>query len=363
MKVVIACGGTGGHIFPGIAVAQELQGRGHSAVFVVTQRGGDAEIVEKYGFAFRQVKAGGIFGKNFWQKVQGMLLIVGGFCQSLGMLGYMKPDVILGMGAYSSIAPVMAGYFLKIPCIVHEQNVVPGRANLFLEKYAKKVLVSFPKSIEYFHFREKVVWTGNPVREEVKRGEREEGISFFGLREGQVTILAFGGSLGASKINDVAGRAFKMLAGLPGWQGIHITGKADFERIASFYETEKLPVVAKPFVYEMGFAYAAADIVISRAGASTIAEISLRGRPSILVPYPHAVGGHQRENARVLEEANAAIVIEDGELTPGVLEENLRRLILNEKLRQNMGESAKKLAKPDAPERVVDVIEEVVGVV
>ncbi len=362
MNVIIAGGGTGGHLFPGIAIAEELRSRGvKNILFVGTEEGIESRVIPREGYQIRYIHSSGIVGKSIKNKVKGLLNLFISFTESMRLIKRFKPDVIIGVGGYASVAPLIAGSLRGVSTIILEQNSVPGLANRFLSIFGDLICITYHEGFHFFPKR-KTILTGNPVRKRIFDGTREGGLRLFSLDPGRFTIFVFGGSRGASSINNA------MVSILPDFvplwdnvQFLHQTGEKDYEYVRESYRKYGLNGVVTPFIYQMHEAYAVADIVISRAGATTITEITSLGKPSILIPYPFAAQRHQEINARKLSEMGAALMLLDDELRGNRLFREIMKLYENEKLREELRKNAMAFSRRDAASKVVELIENLIN--
>lgn len=357
MNIVIAGGGTGGHLFPGLAVAKELQKRmtAVNICFVGTVKGIEGKIIPRAGFDIRFIRCRGLVGKGISSFLRGIVQLPLSIKDSFTILRELRPAMALGVGGYSAGPVILCAFLMGIPTMIHEQNTVPGLTNRLLRHIVHNIAVTFYESMEYFP-EHKTYLTGNPVREEVIRGERERGYRRFSLDSRLFTILVFGGSAGASKINKAVAESLPYLEDLKGKiQFLHQTGERDTAYIKNHFFSNGFMGTAVPFIHEMGDAYAVADLIVSRAGATTIAELTACGKAAILVPYPFAAGEHQEVNARKLWDAGAAEIILDKDLNGQVLSDFIRRLIEDEEGRGEMGRVSRSLGKSDAAVRIVEL--------
>lgn len=351
--MVFAGGGTGGHLFPGLAVAEALVERGEGeAVFVGGTQGIEARAVPAAGFPFHAVDIRGVRGRG-WRGWLGLgWRLPAAVARCMRLLRELQPDVAVGLGGYASFPAVLAARILGIPVVLLEQNARPGLANRVLARFADRVCTALPGASAGFP-RHKVRLTGNPVRPLRRSGAAERGEGF--------TLLVFGGSQGARRINDAVTEAAPELARrVPGLRIVHQTGRADAARVRQSYERRGVRAEVHEFIDDMAKAYAEADLVVCRAGAGTVAELAAVGRPAILVPYPHAVDDHQTANAEVLRRAGAAIVVPDADLTPERLVQLVSELCADPQRRARMEEAAHSAAVPDAAQRVLAVCRELV---
>lgn len=355
MKVIIAGGGTGGHIFPAVSVAEEILGRDASneVLFVGTRTGLENEILSKRGYRIEHITARGMKGSGMVRSVKAVFAAITGVSESMSILKSFKPDVVLGVGGYVSGPMVLAASLRGVPTAICEQNAYPGIANRILGKFVKKVFTTFDDAAAFFPGG-KVVLTGNPIRRDILTG-RPGGKNPEGL-----TILVFGGSQGARRLNVSVPEALSML-GRSDLSVIHQTGAKDVESVKKAYEGYGIPARVMPFIDDMAGSYAEADFVIARSGAGTVAEITALGKPSLLIPYPYATNDHQMANARSLEKTGAAIVMRDGEAEPGNLREALTNVFQKDKL-DRMSRAALLLGRPGAASDIVDRIYMLAGV-
>jgi len=308
MKLLIAAGGTGGHIFPGVSVAEAFASTKENEVFFAgTPYGLEERLVPSYGFRLVKITARPFLGRGPMAKAGTLFALAKGLSQARRLIGSEKPDAILGMGGFASVPVVLAGLFERVPCFIHEQNVYPGMANRLLARWVKAAFVSFAETSQYLRAR-KVVHTGNPIRKSMRGKATQKGDVNF-------NIFVFGGSRGAKTINDGVLELLPYLEAYKQTAIYHQAGSDDFNRVSEGYRGSSTIHEVFPFTNEMEKYYNLADIVVSRAGASTIFELSYFGKPAILVPYPFAAGGHQWKNASAVEKAGGAYVIGNGEVS------------------------------------------------
>lgn len=354
MRVVIAGGGTGGHLFPGLAVAQEFKRRDATAeiLFVGSDVGIESRVLPREGFPLETLPIKGIKGRGVRGLIQALWGIPVSLFRSLRITKRFRPECVIGVGGYASGPFILAGKIKGIRCAIMEQNLRPGLTNLILARLVDRIFTAYEGSVAYFP-RFKVLRTGNPVRwRTLPRVEEQESF----------TLLVFGGSAGARRINLRVVEALERLKELgPKIRIIHQTGEADFASIKAAYSSLPLKVEILPFIQEMDQAYARAHLVVCRAGATTIAELTAFGKPAILVPYPYAAYDHQRLNAQALKEWGAAEMILDRELSGENLASVIKTLYLDRERLKTMGEAARRLGKPEAAERIVDECYALVG--
>jgi UDP-N-acetylglucosamine--N-acetylmuramyl-(pentapeptide) pyrophosphoryl-undecaprenol N-acetylglucosamine transferase len=358
MNIIIAGGGTGGHVYPGIAVARRLKDIIPDArvVFVGTAEGIEAKVIPREGFETRFIRSEGMVGYDILRKLRSLLRMPLSFKDSFRILGEVRPDVVLGLGGYSSGALVLCACLKRIPTMIHEQNSIPGTTNRILSRFVRAIAVTYHESMSFFPVH-KTHLTGNPVREEIRHGNRERGYRIFNLDWGYFTIFVFGGSRGASNINTAVVEALTYLRDYKDKiQFLHQTGERDLEAVRQMYHHHGFKGTIIPFIHEMADAYAVADIVISRAGATTLAELTACGKPAILIPYPFAASDHQVSNAKKLYEMGAAQMILDKELNGKTLSDHIRYLLEDPDALGEMERVSRSLGGHDATKKVIDVM-------
>lgn len=357
MRIIIAGGGTGGHVFPGIAIADELRGQGiaDEVIFVGTERGLESRVVPQAGYQLETLHGAGFVGKSALRKIQSLWTLLKSYGEARALLRRVRPHLVIGVGGYASFSAVLAAHFRHIPTLIHEQNAVPGLANRQLARFVDAIAVTYQESMPYFP-PEKTMLTGNPVRKNMLRVDERAARAVFELDPDRFTIFVFGGSAGARRINRAVADALASLGDLRDRiQFIHQTGDADHQEIAQVYRERGFAGIVVPFVYKMAEAYALADVVLCRAGATTLSEITAIGKAAVLVPYPYAASNHQELNARKLEDMGAARVILDHELSGERIAELFRTLYLDERLRSEMERSVAAFGRSDAADRIVQL--------
>ena len=348
VNIVIAGGKTGGHLFPGIAVANALitQAGNIKLLFIGTDTPFETQTLNQYGFAHKSIISRPIKGGSIWNKAFSTGVVCVSLIQALIILRTFKPDFVLGVGGFSSFAVVLAAWIMRIPTAIQEQNAMPGMTNRMLSRFADTIFTAFKKT-KGFENNPKVKYVGNPVR--TASSDASAGLNDLAeYTPDRFTILVTGGSQGASSINTAFTDALVLLKDPGQYAIIHQTGKADESRIRSVYRKLGIKADVRAFFHAMPRIQALADLVITRAGAGTIAELSAAGAAAILVPFPHAADDHQTHNARALEANKAAIMIEDGRLTGQTLCRSMEALINDREKRLEMGNNLKSLAMPDA---------------
>ncbi|HAA90414.1 MAG: UDP-N-acetylglucosamine--N-acetylmuramyl-(pentapeptide) pyrophosphoryl-undecaprenol N-acetylglucosamine transferase [Thermoanaerobacterales bacterium 50_218] len=367
MRVLITGGGTGGHLYPALTVAGILRKKDPDGeiLFVGSRDGLEKKVVPAQGYPFWEITTAR-WPRRFSLDLFSFSLALGkGYLEGLRIIRKFRPQVVFATGGYVSVPVALAAATLKVPLFLHEQNSVPGLANVFLAHWAEAVFTTFPISPKSIPAK-KLVHTGLPVREKVLKVTRDQGVRYFELDPKLPTVLVTGGSRGAQRINEVMLEVYQTITRqktpLSRIQFIHLTGRDNYSSFCQKIgergiEQGKIgKLIVRPYLEEMEYALAAADLVISRAGAATLSELLVRGLPSILIPYPYAAENHQHYNALFLKEKKAAVVISEKYLTPEVLLRKMEKILLNPSLREEMGSQAKKLAKPDAGEKIVEFL-------
>jgi len=360
VKVLIAAGGTGGHVFPALAIACSLRRRREEATveFVGTAGEMEAKWWQAAGFAFHRMEVSGLKGKRLGAMMRSLALLPHALGRSWSILSQARPQVAVGVGGYVSGPLILIAAIRGIPTLIHEQNFFPGLTNRLLAPVVRQVALAFPESAQFFtRGRGKLTYTGNPIRREILEGKREEAGKRFELSSHHFGILVFGGSQGASRINGAALEALPHLASLREQiQFLHASGEKDFIKVREGYARSHFRAKVYPFIQDMASAYALADLVISRAGAGTIAELAALGKPSLLVPYPYAANDHQRYNAEALVSRGGARWIFDHDLDGPSLARMIEETFKDPQGRETMGRKARSLAKIDADEQIADLI-------
>ena len=355
---VIAGGGTGGHLFPGIAVARELEKRFErpEIIFVVGRRKMETEILSRYGYRTKCIDVEGMKGRGLKQGIAVLAKLPKSMMQSISVIREFSPLLVLGMGSYSAGPVCLAARLMRIPTAIHEQNSYPGITNRLLAKIVDRVFISFEESRAHFK-TSSLFLTGSPVREELipdqSRGRAEKD---------KFTVLVVGGSQGARAINRAFAEALVYLKSRgrdP--EVIHQTGKVDYDQVVEDYRKKDLKVELMPFIQDMTAAYNRADLVVSRAGALTIFELAALGKPSVLIPYPYAANRHQEINARSLVRAGAAEMIHQRDLTGEGLSRVLMKYMDDRFVLEEMGRRARKMGRPDAAKVIVDKLLELIN--
>ena len=358
MRLLVAGGGTGGHLFPGIAVADEVVRRGGHVLFVGTSRGIETRAVPAAGYALETLDVSGLARMGLWGTLRGLGRVPLAIAKSIAILRRFRPEIVLGVGGYASGPIVLAAALLGYPTAIQEQNSVPGVTNRVLGRLVRAVFIAFEDAARSFPAR-KIERLGNPVRQKIVaalQGAGEADGAAVKLR-----LFVVGGSQGARAVSDLMTGAAAALA-TTDFSLVHQTGSSDLERISERYRELGLAerVVVKAFIEDMATAYAEADIVVARAGALTLAELAIAGRPAILIPLPTAADDHQRKNAAQFANAGAALVLDQGRACAEDLAAAITRLAQDGGKRADMAVAMRGLARPQAAQAIVDRLETLV---
>ena len=352
--LMVMAGGTGGHVYPALAVADALRARGWDVFWLGTKNGLEARVVPAAGIDMVWVSMGGVRGKGWLKKLLLPATLLLAFWQSLKAILQRRPDVVLGMGGYTAFPGGMMASLLNKPLVIHEQNSVGGLTNRMLACLAERVLTAFPKVFTHAHDKpipcRRVVteWVGNPVRTDIAAATKTE-------RSGALRLLVVGGSLGASALNDLVPKALALLPAEQRPLVVHQSGRQHLDILRANYAAAGVTADVRDYIEDMAAEYRVCDFAICRAGAMTVAELACAGVPAVLVPFPFAVDDHQTGNAEFLSEAGAAWLMQQKELTA----DKLAALIagLDRDKLAAMSSKARALAKPDATARVADICE------
>jgi len=357
---MIAGGGTGGHLFPGIAVAEAARRRDPNGaiLFVGSERGLETRVVPGAGFDFEALPAAPLRGRGARDRSRAIAGLVASVPRARALVRRFAPDAIVGLGGYASAPAVIAGRLTRTPIVLLEQNARPGLTTRLLARLAERVCVSFPESAACFAPGKAVV-TGNPVRWSDGAGAASASQTVPTAERRGIALLIFGGSAGARTLNHAGPGLAAALADVPGLSIVHQTGADAVSSVRGAYAAAGIAADVRPFIADMRAAYAAADVVICRAGATTIAELAALGKPAILVPYPYAADDHQRANADSLVRAGAATMVLDAEASGERLAAEVRRLLAPD-ARTTMAARVRELARPDAARRVLATVEALV---
>lgn len=352
LRLLITGGGTGGHLFPAVATAEQLlQSTPDSNVlFIGTRRKLDRDTLESYGFSVSTIHSYGLKGKSLIELIKALLILPVSLLESCFQILNFKPDVVMGVGGYVTGPVVAAAWLLRKPTIIHEQNSVPGLANRKLGGVVKKVCLSLPQSAKFFPSG-KTVLTGNPVRKNIIEIDRTEAVT-----SDKPTLVVLGGSQGAHAVNQLVVDTVKLnIDGFSEMRVIHQTGRDDEQMVKQAYKDLGIDHQVSAFFTDMADLYRQAHILVTRAGATTLAEIGVVGKPAILIPYPYAADNHQAKNGTWYTDSGAAVMFDEADIDPERLGEEIFAIVRDEKRYQQMARSMKKLGITNAAERIVEI--------
>lgn len=353
--VLIMAGGTGGHVFPGLAVAKCMRDQGIKVHWLGTPQGLESRLVPEAGFTTHTISIGGLRGKGLKTLALAPFKLAIAVIQAVKIIRQLNPDVVLGMGGFVSGPGGVASFLLQKPIVIHEQNAIAGLTNSWLAKVAKKVLEGFPGTFK--SSKDKVIFVGNPVRPEIMQLPPPD--KRLDNRNNSLRLLVLGGSLGAQAINELLPRALAMLPVNERFDVLHQTGEKHYEKTKEAYQAAGVDANIVAFIREMDDAYASADLVLCRSGALTVAELCAAGVGAILVPFPHAVDNHQTANGNFMVAKQAAIMIQQSDLSAEKLAAVLRDFYLHKDKCVAMAKAAYSLRRADATEKVVTICEEI----
>jgi UDP-N-acetylglucosamine--N-acetylmuramyl-(pentapeptide) pyrophosphoryl-undecaprenol N-acetylglucosamine transferase len=362
LRVVVAGGGTGGHVYPGVAVARELRRRRPEAVvsFAGTSRGFEARLVPREGFPLDLVRASGLNVRGMAGRLRGAALVPLGLFDAWRLLSNRRPDVVVGVGGYSSGPVVLVAALRRVPTLVLEQNVRPGLTNRWLSRWVDAAAVTYAETQPFFGA--KAFLSGNPVRSEFTAGSGSSLGAGAHEADPRAGVLVSGGSQGSHAINvAMVEAAPELAAARPGVRVVHQTGERDLDMVRAGYRHAGLSAEVEPFLDDMGRRIGEADLMVCRAGATTLAELAAAGKPAILVPLPTAADDHQTQNAEVVVRAGAAEMLRESDLTGAQLARRVLALSADAEKRRRMAEAARGLARPDAARVIVDRVLELAG--
>lgn len=351
MRIIIAGGGTGGHLFPGIAIAEEFTRRASTnrILFIGTERGVETKILQPLGFNLRTLKVEGIKGKGIVETMTALLKIPGSLFQSYLVIRDFSPDIVIGVGGYASGPAVLMASILGIKTAITEQNALPGITNKILGKFVDRIFLTFSETQKWFP-RGKTMVTGNPIRSSFFSRKREPE-----RENDKFTLLIFGGSQGAHSINMAVLEALPFLSEIKEkLKMIHQTGERDYEYVSKRYESSGMDAQVLPFIMDMAHAYGCADLLICRAGATSLAEITASGKASVLIPFPYAVNDHQTKNAETLVKEEAAAMIPETELHGEKLADTIKHYYHHPELIRKMEQKSARLGNVNAAAEIVD---------
>ena len=358
MRVIIAGGGTGGHLFPGIAIAMEFIAKDpeNSILFVGTGNSFEKSTVGKAGFNHKSITAEGIKGRGFFKTMRSLFKIPKGMFESFKIIKGFNPHIVVGVGGYSAGPVILTAWLIGVKTALHEQNIIPGITNRILARFAGRIYISFEGTKLPAAFGKTLV-AGNPLRREIinaaKDAAKADIVSDSGYQK-PFTVLVLGGSQGAHSINMAIGEALSHIKAKEQYLFLHQTGASDEKRVAGFYAQNGIPCIVKPFFDNMAKRYGQADLIICRAGATTVAEVTAMGLGAIFIPFPFAADDHQAKNARALSDAGAAEIITETDLNGKMLAERIEYFAGHAGELHKMASAAKKFSRPEAAEIIVN---------
>ncbi|HHW32325.1 MAG TPA: undecaprenyldiphospho-muramoylpentapeptide beta-N-acetylglucosaminyltransferase [Clostridiaceae bacterium] len=364
MNVLISGGGTAGHINPGIAIAKFVRSKHPDAniLFVGTRRGMEGKLVPAEGFNIKFIKVRGFKRSLSFDNLVVVKELFEGLREAKKIINEFKPDIVIGTGGYVCGPVVYMAWRMKIPTLIHEQNAFPGVTNRILARFVNAVAISFKESEKYFKHPEKLVYTGNPIRQEIIQSKRSSAREKLGLKPGEKLVVIAGGSLGAQKINQVVTSMLLKYGKLIDYNIIFSTGNSQYETVKKSLEGFSKPSIKiVPYIYDAADVYAAADIMVCRSGAITCSEVTVLGLPAIMIPSPNVVANHQEYNARSLEKQGAAVVILEKDFNEEVLYSQIDKLLMDETKLHKMSANSKKIGIQNASEKIYEVIEKLIS--
>ncbi len=366
MKYLITGGGTGGHIYPALAIANEIKRKDLSSeiLYVGTEKGLEAELVPKEGFKFKTIRVKGMPRKINKESFIALMELLHGLNDAKKIIKEFKPDVVIGTGGYVCGPVVYMAKKMNIPALIHEQNAFPGITNKILSRYVDKVAVTFDEAKKYFKYPDRVVNTGNPIRKEILEIDKEKAYKALDIDKDIPFILSFGGSGGQKKLNDAMYYFIKEATEKEDVQIIHVTGKRFYDEFMSQLKKDNIDLNKNirifPYFYQIPEAVNIASLVITSSGAITLAEISAVGVPSILIPKSYTAENHQEYNARAFENKGASILVLEKDIKEDVLSGIIYSVVKDKKRLVQMASHSKELGKTDASERIVELINTIV---
>ena len=355
IRVILAGGGTGGHLFPAIAIAQELISNNpeNKVIFVSTGNPFELSVLDKAGFQLEKITVEGIKGRGLLSQLRSLWKIPRGIFESMRIIKKFKPDLVMGVGSYAAGPAAIGAWLMRKKIALHEQNILPGITNRIVSRFADRVYVSFKTTKTSFN-PEKVLYTGNPLRREFMQKAKENNSPTTFPKDDAFTILILGGSQGAHSINEAVINALEHFKGKHNYYFIHQTGKQDKATVEKAYKNQNISCMVKSFFDDMPKQYQSADLIICRAGATTVAELAAVGKGVIFIPFPFAADNHQVLNAKTFTESGAAEMILQKDLTGSVLAEKIEYYASNKKALESMAAKSKELGRPKAAQVIVE---------
>jgi len=368
LKAILTGGGTGGHIYPAVSIAKEIQRRYKDAeiLFVGTEKGLESKIVPKEGFALKTIKVRGFERKITLKNLFAVKEAAFSISHVRRIIKDFKPDIVIGTGGYVCGTVMLSAALMGIPTLIHESNAFAGLTNKVLFRFVDQVALNFEEAAKYFKNAKKVAITGNPIRTDIFDISKEAGLQEFGFRSDIPLVVVTGGSRGARRINQSIPALAEECAKSESFQLLHVTGDTQYEAVKLSYKQRNIPkegalIKVVPYLHNMPYALAASDLIISRCGAMTLSEVTALGKPSVLIPYPFAADNHQEYNARALEKKGAAALILEKDLTETNLKDMVMKLLNDKQQLREMAENSRKLGVRNASEKIGDIISKLIG--
>jgi UDP-N-acetylglucosamine--N-acetylmuramyl-(pentapeptide) pyrophosphoryl-undecaprenol N-acetylglucosamine transferase len=366
MKVIISGGGTGGHIYPGVAIAKKIIEKhpDSSILFIGSENGLEKKIVPKEGFNIKYITVEGLNKKISLKTISSIKKAFKGYFQATKIIKDFKPDIVIGTGGYVCGPVVLSAALKGIPTLIHEQNAFPGVTNKLLSRFVSKIAITFKEAEKYFP-KNKVIYTGNPIRSQILKIDRSKSREVWGLEKDKPVVLVVGGSRGAKNINNAVANIIPDIH-REGIQLIFVTGENQYQEIIKNFSENGIDyknlkgIKILPYIYNMQDALGACDLIVTRAGATIISEITALGIPAILIPSPYVANNHQEYNAIALEENGAGIIIKESQLKDDIFKEQIINIVKNKDMLSRMSINSKKLAVPNAADNIYEIIIELI---
>ena len=363
MKVLISGGGTAGHINPGIAIAKHIKSKnpGCEILFIGTQKGLETKLVPRENFELKTIKVRGFRRRLSKDTLVSVKELFQGLHEARAILREFKPDLVIGTGGYVCGPVVFNAARMRIPTLVHEQNAFPGVTNKLLSRFVDKVAISFKESEKFFKDKKKIVFTGNPIRSEMLNADRKAAREKLGIEKDKPLVVIFGGSRGAETINNTVSELISLHKQEDKFHILFATGEAQYDKVISkLGDINSKYIKVVPYIYDMADVMTAADLLVGRAGAITLSELTALGVPSILIPSPYVTANHQEYNARALEKEDASIVVLEKDLNHNILYEKISTLLQDGDKLKKMAANSKKMGITNASEKIYDIIDELI---
>jgi UDP-N-acetylglucosamine--N-acetylmuramyl-(pentapeptide) pyrophosphoryl-undecaprenol N-acetylglucosamine transferase len=368
LRAILTGGGTGGHIYPAVSIAREIQKRYKNAeiIFVGTEKGLESKIIPKEGFKLKTIKVRGFERKLTLKNLVAVKEAAFSITSVRKIIKDFKPDIVIGTGGYVCGTVMLTASLMGIPTVIHESNAFAGMTNKILFRFVDKIALNFEEAAKYFKNPKKVIVTGNPIRSDIFDITKHQGRIELNFEEKMPLVLVTGGSRGARRINQSILSLAEDCSMSGRYQLLHVTGDTQYEAVLQSYKDRKISIDSTnikvvPYLHNMPYALAASDIIISRCGAMTLSEITALGKPSILIPFPHAADNHQEYNGRALEKKGAAVVIVERDITEERLKNTVLELLNNKEKLEHMALNSKQLGIKNATEKIGDIISELLG--